>query len=202
MAKSIKRIHSIIVMTLAMIAIISSSANADVGLPMIYLVWPASWVLLPVIIILEALVAKHMLHVGWKSLKISAVANIVSTIVGIPITWFMLLVGEIVLMKLPLQGVHLPSSVGGILTIVLISPWLIPDDQNMHWMVYAAAAAHCIPFFFMSVWCECKVACLLLKEQPRKVIKRWAWRANLWSYGLIILCLVGAAIYQYNTPVP
>jgi hypothetical protein len=42
------------------------AARADVGLPMLALVWPAAWLLLLVIIAVEGWFARRMLELPWN----------------------------------------------------------------------------------------------------------------------------------------
>src|SRR5437868_2498946 len=75
-------------------------AHADAGVPMLALMAVPIWASLLVIIPLEAFLAKRRVGTDWgTSLKMSAIANLVSTVVGVPVTWVLL-----VLVQLPLQG--------------------------------------------------------------------------------------------------
>ncbi len=82
---------------LAVVALFPTPVSADAGVPMLWLVWPAAWMMLVPIIALEAVVARRVLTTGWaESLKVSTVANVVSTLAGIPLTWLALLLIEFV----------------------------------------------------------------------------------------------------------
>jgi hypothetical protein len=69
-----------------------SPAAADVGMPMIVLVWPGAWVLFLPVVALESVVANRLLKLSaGRALRVSFVANLVSTLAGIPVTWLLLL---------------------------------------------------------------------------------------------------------------
>jgi hypothetical protein len=75
----------------------TAPAHADMGVPMLAVVWPLSWLLLIPVIAIEAVVAYRLLGNDWrKSFKISAIANLVSTLVGIPLVWVIWLLFEYV----------------------------------------------------------------------------------------------------------
>ena len=67
-------------------------AAADVGMPMIVLVWPGAWVLFLPVVALQSVVAHRLLKLSaGRALRVSFVANLVSTLAGIPVTWLLLL---------------------------------------------------------------------------------------------------------------
>jgi len=127
------------------------------------------WASLVVIIPLEAFVATRRLGTSWgKSLKVSAVANLVSTVVGVPLTWLVLAPERSAfsmrraclfpkagpqLQLSPLAGVAV-----GTLSMILMAPWLIPFEASLYWMIPTAALILCVPFFFASVWIEYLIA--------------------------------------------
>src|SRR5260370_1208577 len=80
------------------LALCPSTVLADVGLPMLVFVWPASWILLVPIVLVEAVIARRILALPpARCLKISFVANLVSTMVGIPLAWLAALLLELLL---------------------------------------------------------------------------------------------------------
>ena len=61
---------------------------ANAGVPMIFVQWPLMGYALVPIIVVELLVFRRVLHLGYKpALLGSALANILSTVVGVPISW-------------------------------------------------------------------------------------------------------------------
>ncbi len=76
--------------------VVPANAYADAGVPMLALMAVPMWASLLVIIPLEALVATRGLGTSWgRSLKVAAVANLGSTVVGVPLTWLVLAAAEI-----------------------------------------------------------------------------------------------------------
>jgi hypothetical protein len=65
---------------------------ADVAVPMIALTFPAMLKLLIPIIVVEGLLCKKWLGLTtWEAMKSNAVSNLVSTIVGVPVAWAIML---------------------------------------------------------------------------------------------------------------
>jgi hypothetical protein len=117
----------------------------------------------------------------------AASANLVSTLVGIPVTWGILVFLQLITGAGAGWGLETPLQ--KVLAVTVQSPWLIPYEGDLDWMVPAAAAVLCVPFFFMSVWCENVVARGLVEKSLRPNVWQWAWLANSLSYGLILLFL-------------
>jgi len=173
---------------------LAPSASANVGVPMLAVVWPASWWLLVPVILLESLVAVRLLRVGFvRGARVVGIANLLSTLAGIPITW-----GILVLVQMLLgwgDARWMPDSLTGALAAVTLqSPWLMPFEEQLRWMVPAAAAVLCVPFFLMSIIAEGPVVGVLL-DLDGKDTWRWAWRANGLTYGLIWLFL-GISVWR------
>lgn len=65
---------------------IACPVHADAGVPLMACISPGFWLMLPAIIILEALIALRILRKGaWVAFKVAAVANLASTLAGIPL---------------------------------------------------------------------------------------------------------------------
>lgn len=70
-------------------------AEANAGVPMLALIWPASWILFMPIVLVEGAVARRVFGVAWpRAIRLAAGANAVSTLAGIPATWLFLLALE------------------------------------------------------------------------------------------------------------
>jgi hypothetical protein len=68
---------------------------ADVGVPMIFLTFPAMATLLLPIILVETWFLRKWLALGaWEAAKSSAVANVASTLLGVPAAWAVMLCVE------------------------------------------------------------------------------------------------------------
>lgn len=185
MVASLNNLALAIILAIALCISLSPSALADAGVPMLIIVWPASWMLLFAIIPVESFVAHRLLHIGWKkSFLAVTVANLASTLLGIPITWLLLVGLQMVLGGGGAYG--LETDMNKILAVTLQSPWLIPYEQDLSWMIPAAAAVLCVPFLFMSVVVEYFVVRRFIAREDWRLVWRWSWIANAITYGLII----------------
>jgi len=178
-----------------------SSAFADMGVPMLVFIWPASWILFVPIALVEAAVAFRVLALPFKRcLLISFVANLVSTLLGIPLTWLAVAILEVLLAGLglglnALSRGYIPEDIAGMLAI--LSPaWLGPGDQGP-WVFTLASLVLCIPFFFASVYCERWVAKKMVLPALHEGVRHWSWRANLITYSAIAVLLLIATIYLF-----
>ncbi|WP_437752328.1 hypothetical protein [Sorangium sp. So ce1389] len=71
------------------------AALANAGIPMIFLVWPASWIVFVPVVLVEAAVARRVLCLPTRdAIKLSLAANAWPTLAGIPVTWALLTVIE------------------------------------------------------------------------------------------------------------
>jgi hypothetical protein len=161
---------------------------------MLILIWPASVLLLLLIVPLEAVIAFRILKTDYRqSLKLSIIANLVSALAGIPVTWVGLAMVQHLVDRGHAWGIATPLQ--KILAVTVQSPWLMPHSDSWAWMVPAAAISLCVPFFFMSVWLEylcCKS--LLSSTASDRLLLKWSWIANAWSYGLISIGLIITAV--------
>jgi hypothetical protein len=181
-----------------------SPAAADVGMPMIVLVWPGAWVLFLPVVALESVVAHRLLKLSaGRALRVSFVANLVSTLAGIPVTWLLLLMLQWLIVGVALNVLpETPSTrVQALLPWILgpfTAPWVGASDWSDMWMLVAAAMWLCVPFFFASVWIERRMALRILGPTYVAAAGSWSWQANLLSYvglmgGLAILLAVSLA---------
>jgi hypothetical protein len=190
-----KKITILNIIVFCVFILFAFDAKADMGLPMIVIVWPGAWVLLLPIILIEAIVAHRILNLVWsKSIKVSAMTNAVSTIAGIPITWLFL--------ALPLWGIgaigflsKLPKWLSFALMLPFYALWLPPMPESQEWLIPLSALILCIPFFYASVRIETRVAGKMLKEVKSEDIRFWVWKANIYSYGFICLLLLGCMVW-------
>ena len=178
---------------MALIVCWPTAVGADVGIPMLAFVWPASWALLLPVILVEAAVGQRILDVSFvRALKISTLANLTSTLLGVPLTWVAGVAAEMGFMWMisgtnakwvsALEHLQWPF-------LLVTAPWLGPEPTP--WMLVVASMLLCVPFFFVSVWSEALVARPLLRERSAEQIRRWAWHANLITYGGIVALLLG-----------
>ncbi len=168
---------------------IPRSAQADMGVPMLAVVWPASWVLFIPVVAIEAWIARRIVGLSIKrSVLASAVANAVSTIVGIPLVWGLLAFTEIVATGGG-RAFGIDSFWQRVFAVTVQAAWLIPYESELHWMVPVAAIVLLVPFFFASVFVERAVFSRFCKSSPELAL-RWSWLANGATYSVILIGLV------------
>lgn len=175
--------------TVAIVILASpSTARADAGVPMLVLIWPASWVLFIPIVALESWIAGKILGIPpRRSFFAAATANAVSTLVGIPLVWVLLVLGELVLSGGG-RAFGIDSFWRRVFAVTVQAAWLIPYDSELHWMIPTAAMVLLVPFFFASVFVERLVFHRFVSSQP-DLARRWSWLANAASYGLLLVAL-------------
>ena len=131
---------------------------ADAGLPMIFLTLPAMILLLIPTIIIEGFLCQKWLGLTtWQAMKSNAVSNLVSTILGVPIAWGIMLAIElgmagVVNHSSTLENLHSPLA--NAIFFLFSSAWIGPPEGNQAWMIPAAILALLVPFFFASYGTE------------------------------------------------
>ncbi|WP_437630374.1 hypothetical protein [Sorangium sp. So ce854] len=171
------------------------AALANAGIPMIFLVWPASWIVFVPVVLVEAAVARRVLRLPTReAIVLSLAANAWSTLAGIPVTWALLTVIEMALGPTLLTTLPELRAAPAWLLIPLYAPWLPPVKER--WIGFAAAAFLCVPFFFASVWIEARSAG---RRVPAADALRWAKRANVATYGFFLVALALAALVARMT---
>jgi hypothetical protein len=163
------------------------SARADVGIPVAVVFWPATWVLLLPVVVIEAFVARRILGLSLRQgLKLSLKANAWSTLAGVPLACLLMLKPGLVAGRVGagragwlawLSGSFLGSAV-----------WL---DGTPDWALFAGPALLCVPCYFLSVWIETWSAETTV---PRADARKWAVTANRMTYGVLFGLLLVAAL--------
>lgn len=140
--------------TLGVLALfIPGIAYANAGVPMLFLAMPAFLISLVPIIAIETLyISKGMELPLAQSLKTVSISNVASTVVGIPLTWFLLVLVQMVTGGGGAHGID--SVIEKILAVTWQAPWLIPYEKDLNWMIPVAGLVLLIPFFFASWWSE------------------------------------------------
>ena len=184
---------------------------ADAGLSLTFLVFPFTLLLFFPVIGIEAMVIRKRLRCTgfWPVLRATTVANLLSTILGIPLAAAIFFVTAL-----------LSSSHGGGLTPLweaMTWPW---DASSAATKALAVPIADVVfllllvPFFFVSVWSEQKVMERFLRvaeearvsqipsiifshPAPKREtlpLRKAVREANLWSYALMVAVFWLAAL--------
>ena len=175
---------------------------ADAGVPMIFITLPGMVLLLLPIIGAEAALIIHRTSLRkGKVFWATAAANVVSTIIGIPLTWGVLFLCEMGLFEALAHTTKLGqrtwnSPLERVVGTILTAPWIAPVGDSGSWAVPLATFVLLIPFFFVSVWVEQKVIEHILPattaldaqldEVNEKVLRNAVRDANLMSYGFLL----------------
>jgi len=175
----------------AAILAVAFPAHGDPEVPLLGAVWPGSWAGLLLIIPVEAVIGVCFIGFGRKqAVKISTYANLISTLLGIPLAYIGLIMVAVLTEH---WGEGSNSGLDRLYDVTLGSAggFEYPD-----WTAPCARMFLCIPFFFVSVWSEYLLARKMLPKDDRPRALRWSWRANITSYSLIFLALTALLIYS------
>jgi hypothetical protein len=121
-----------------------------------------------------------------------ALANVVSTIIGVPLLWFLLATVELVCCG---GALGLGNVWAKVYAVTVQAPWLIPYEKELGWMIPAALCTLAVVFIVMSVLVETPIVSRIVKISGRRVWKSM-WAANVGSY--VLLGLGGVAIGALN----
>jgi len=153
---------------------------------MIFITLPMLIIGLIPIILAETFILMRVISVSFKcGIKISAIMNAVSTVIGIPITW-----GSLVLIQMITGGgsaYGLQTPLQKFLAVTWQAPWLIPYESDLYWMVPAASLVLLIPFFFASYLIESLILRRILKQIDKALVNRGVFIANLYSYSILFI---------------
>lgn len=174
-------------------ALTPALAHANVGVPMIVIVMPVMVLSLLPIIAVEAHVLRRALDVpGKRAVKAVVWTNLLSTFIGIPLSWILLVGVQFLVDSGRPHG--LETLQGKILSVTVQAPVLMPYNEGAGWMVPAALLVLMVPFFFASWWSEYWLARFLFKDRERPTVWRAVRNANLVSYALLTLWPVGILV--------
>lgn len=159
---------------------------ANTGVPMIAVELPTMIVALVPIILLEAAIYRQAGPMPWRDAwRGSSWANLASTFLGVPAAWFALVIVQMVGDGGSAWGLKTPLD--RLAAVTLQSAWLIPYEDELHWMIPAAACVLLIPFFAASVATEAWVLRLYWPEDHRSRLVHRVTFANVASYALLAL---------------
>jgi len=161
-----------------------SVAQANAGVPMIFIVAPIlGWAIVP-IIVAEGAALKFLLALENKRAYLaSALGNALSTLVGIPLTWGLLVGLQLLSGGDGAHGIATPLQKIGAVTWQ--GAWLIPYEDHLFWMIPAACLFLTVPFFLVSLWSERIVCTRLLKGHDRDAVCRAVLYANTLTYAVL-----------------
>ncbi|WP_417336272.1 hypothetical protein [Halobacteriovorax marinus] len=160
------------VATLVTLAVLPLSAFANSGLPMIVLGVPFMVILaLPVIAIEYYFYNKNFNILSKSILLHTFIANVITTLIGYPLSWGILLGVQAVTGSL---GVIPLDSISNIAKAIFFqAAWLIPHKDGMDWLIPACGLVGMIPAFITSYLFE------------KNILKKGFWESNEYFKGSI-----------------
>lgn len=205
MIRIIKAIAIIAIYCAGFVLLLPMPASADAGIPIFLAVYPipAFAVLVPVILV-EALILTTSGFSRGSAIKASALSNLVSTVIGIPITGglFMLLEDQScgVWADGPMTVAPWAKPPGKVIETLSHAAWLCPhDEQDIRWMAPVALLVLLVLFFVISCVCESLVVKALYKDMTAKTVFKACSKANLVSYALLALLPALDLLMYYGT---
>jgi hypothetical protein len=151
---------------------------------MIFITLPGMVVaLLPIVVVETLILARRLALPSRTILKTAAASNAVSTLIGVPVAWLVLVVLQIGTGGGGAYGISTP--IKRLLAITWQAPWLIPYESDLDWMVPAASMALLVPFFLASLLIELRVNRWMLPDAETSRLRAATWDANLASYALL-----------------
>ncbi len=187
---SVHKFKEKLLLTLCILLCIPSVASANAGVPMIFFAMPALGLSIVPIIVIEAMYLNKKLELTISTaFKTTILSNLVSTIVGIPLTWLLLVL--IQMLTGGGSGFGLDTILDKVLSVTLQAAWLIPYESDLHWMIPIAGLILLVPFFFVSWWSEYLMSKKMLKEYSAQRIKIAVRNANIITYSLLVFWPIG-----------
>lgn len=154
---------------------------------MLALAWPAQWLALVPVIIIETAIARRVLNGTFDQfLKPIAKANLLSTLIGIPVAWLFMMALELIF-GLGVNSVLPEKIVQSKAYYYLFFPFFAAWVGDKPWEVFWAAVVLSVPFGAASVYLEYRSLkrALAPEFQPR------LWKAvvvgNVATYSLLVI---------------
>lgn len=155
---------------------------ANAGVPMIVVqLGIMIWALVPIVLIEAGVIRTRLGGRYGNTLLQTAVANIASTLLGVPLTWIVLLV-----LQFTLGGGDLPDR-PGLTDVVRQIAWIGGGDKPLpQWFFPAMAIVVQCPFFAASWLTEWGVLAAFRRGADRRRLAGTVGIANAITYGLLI----------------
>ena len=182
--------YSLVITT---IIFLSKPAYANMGIPILAAMIPSGVILIIPIIIIEGILAKIILGLSWKySFQFSAICNLFSSLIGIPVTWILTVIFQFACgsytYNIVLQSIsdyfHLVSCNLG--WTIITPDYPHPDPKvSLSWMIPASATILTLIFGIMSILVEGSFGYLRIKPKKSKILIRvifWSVISNSISY--------------------
>ena len=178
----------------AFVAILSGTAHADAGVPMILMFEPPLIVLLIPVILIEGRVLRKQLGIpASRGRGVALASNLASTLAGVPLTW-----GLLVLLQIAFG--YDDGGTGTASRFLFGAGWIAGEGQST-WYFMAVMAYLWVLFFLASWGIEYMVSQPMLTDFPRGQVNRAVLRGNVYSYlmlaAAIAIWLIGMRVASY-----
>ncbi len=159
--------------------------------PMLAVIWPICWLLLiPTILMEQYIIKKYLPAIPSRKIFWSVMtANIISTVIVIPITWILLAAIEIFIRgdRFSLSYNSLSEFWKTMLSVTLQTSVLF-SFNTAFWTIFIAGIFLLIPFYFATGWIKGLVLTKIFNISPNpNLIKKTYWKTNIASYALLLL---------------
>lgn len=167
----------------------------DMGLPMIMpSIVLMAVALIPIILLETYFVGKNLQVDAKKVITPVAVANVVSTFLGIPVTWILLVVLEFASVS-AIGAITDRNPWSELFSVTLGAPWVAPRGHNEDWVVIGAMLFLLVPYGLASWAIEYFVIKAVFAKKldvsaPPKDLRRAVGKANLISYLLLAVFVI------------
>jgi hypothetical protein len=189
--------------SLILILILPCNAGANVGIPLIAIGFPFMVALLIPVLAMEAIIYKIKLNKSyWEAIKVSSIANLYSTIIGYPISWFFLFIYQLIISLLIWGIVTLfPSlesiqyEVASFFILPFIMPAWLPPFQNypLELSMLLAGMVNFVPAYLVTVSSEKLILRKFWTED--KNVNQVCISANRASYSLLFVIVICVYVY-------
>ncbi len=152
------------------VLLFSPPAHANAMIPVFVVGWFGMFIALVPIILIEWVLLMRVGAPIWESLLAMSVANLGSTIAGMPLA---IVIEIVVATNTPLYD----------------ESWDPKDTWFREWMLPAGGVLLLIPFFLMSWWIEAPIAAWILDDHPMQFVDSAVRDANIVTYGLLAALL-------------
>ena len=154
---------------------------ANMGVPIVCVTVPTMLIALLPIAGVEAFVYRRWLGHSFKeAFRGALVANLWSTLVGIPLMWLPFVSAQIAFGNVSAWGMETPQQ--RLDAVTLQAAWLIPYREHIEWMIPAASLVLLLPFYLASVGLEYLSLTARWKAEDRKRLFASVAAANALSY--------------------
>jgi hypothetical protein len=164
---------------------------ANFGLPLLLFQLPAMLMALVPIIYLEVWAVRSRLNLSRRhTFGAVTTANLVSTLIGIPVAWFILMVLQQMSgpgMKSFIKYFHNDqnSPLWAAFSLLTGFTWISPRPENRYWMVPIAAALMLLPSYLASVWLERPICRRWWSHLDPALVSQAVTHANRLSYAAL-----------------